>query len=90
MIIFPEGGRYSDGKVHDFLWGFAIIARKTGRPVVPVLIVDTYKVYPMGSFFVNYSPIKVIIGKPFVMLEQESDEAFIKRVHAWFLQQSIG
>lgn len=88
LIIFPEGSRYSDGKVHDFLWGFAIIARKTGLPVVPVLLIDTYKVYPMGSFFMHYHPVQVIIGKPFMLEEQESDESFIARVHNWFIEQS--
>jgi 1-acyl-sn-glycerol-3-phosphate acyltransferase len=88
VIIFPEGGRFSDGKVHDFLWGFAIIARKTGHPVVPILIVDAYKVYPAGSFFLRYNPIQVVIGKPFIIEAEESDEAFVKRVHSWFIEQS--
>jgi 1-acyl-sn-glycerol-3-phosphate acyltransferase len=88
LIIFPEGGRFSDGKIHDFLWGFAIIARKTGHPVVPVLIVNAYKVYPLRSFFVNYYPIKVIVGKPFTLGAEESDEAFLKRVREWFIEQS--
>jgi len=84
LIIFPEGSRYSDGKVHDFLWGFAIIARKTGKPVVPVMIVDAYKVYPMGTFLVAWNPIKVVIGKPFMLDQKETDEEFINRVRLWF------
>ncbi len=86
LIIFPEGSRYSDGKVHDFLWGFAIIARKTGKPVVPVMIKDAYKVYPMGSFFVRYHPIKVVIGKQCMLGQKETDEEFIDRVRFWFLE----
>lgn len=88
LVIFPEGGRFSDGKIHDFLWGFAIIARKTGHPVVPVFIKDAYKVYPMGSFFLNYHPIDVVVGKPFVLGSEESDEEFIKRLRTWFIEQS--
>ncbi len=88
LIIFPEGGRYSDGAVHDFLWGFAIIARKTGHPVVPIFIKDAYKVYPAGSFYLQYHPIKVMIGEPCMIGAQESDEMFVKRVRAWFLEQS--
>lgn len=88
LIVFPEGSRYSDGKVHDFLWGFAIIARKTGKPVVPIMIVDSYKVYPTGAFFVRRHPINVIIGKPFILNEKETDEEFINRVRLWFLKHS--
>jgi 1-acyl-sn-glycerol-3-phosphate acyltransferase len=88
VIIFPEGGRYSDGKVHDFLWGFAIIARKTGFPVVPILIEGVNKVYPSGSFFLKYHPINVTIGKPYKMDDQETDEAFVQRVRRWFIEQS--
>ena len=86
VIIFPEGGRYIDGnKVHDFFGGFVIIAKKTGRPVVPVLILDAYKVYPPGSFFIYRHPIKVKVGKPFYYQESEGDDAFKARVRKWFL-----
>lgn len=90
LIIFPEGSRFSDGKIHDFLWGFAIIARKTGKPVVPVLIMDAYKVYPMGSFLISYYPINVFIGKPFILQENETDEEFVSRVQSWFIEHYKG
>ena len=38
LMIFPEGQRYSDDKVHDFFGGFVILAKKMGRPLVPVRI----------------------------------------------------
>ena len=46
LIIFPEGGRFTDGTVHDFFGGFAAIAKKIDRPVVPIKIIDVNKVYP--------------------------------------------
>ena len=91
VIIFPEGGRYIDGnKVHDFFGGFVIIAKKTGRPVVPVLILDAYKVYPPGSFFIHRHPIKVKVGKPFYYQEGEEDKEFKARVRQWFLDNVEG
>jgi len=42
-IIFPEGSRFTDGKVHDFYLGFVMLAKKTSRPVVPVCIKDVFK-----------------------------------------------
>src|SRR5262249_21216179 len=45
-IIFPEGTRYTDGAVHEFFGGFVLLAKKTGRPVVPVRIFNVNKAYP--------------------------------------------
>jgi 1-acyl-sn-glycerol-3-phosphate acyltransferase len=86
LIIFPEGGRYCDGKIHDFLLGFAIIARKTGKPVVPVLVSQVYKVYPMGSFFLRSHPLRVTIGNQFFIEPTETDEEFSTRVRSWFVK----
>ena len=87
VMIFPEGARYTDGKIHDFFGGFVILAKKTGRPVVPVCIIGVNKVYPPDSFLVYWHPITVIVGKPFVYQEQDSDEAFKQRVYQWFVEQ---
>lgn len=88
IMIFPEGGRFTDAKVHDFFSGFVILAKKTGRAVVPVKIIDAYKVYPPDAFLVQYHPIKVVVGKPFILLPDESDEAFKTRVYEWFVNQT--
>jgi len=87
VMIFPEGGRYINGKVHDFFGGFVILAKKTGRPVVPICIVGTDKVYPPDSFWIYWHPIVVIVGKPFVYRKEDSDEEFKKRVYRWFVEQ---
>lgn len=86
-MIFPEGGRYTDGKVHDFYSGFAILAKKLGRPVVPVYMHNVNKVYPPGVFLIHHYPIKVIVGKPFVLEDGENEQAFKDRVYAWFSKQ---
>lgn len=87
-VIFPEGGRYPiDGQIHDFYAGFAILAKKTGRPVVPVRIFNAYKVYPPETFLVHWAPITVIVGEPFRMNEGETEQDFVARVRAWFIAQ---
>lgn len=88
VMIFPEGGRYTDGKVHNFFYGFAVLAKKLHRPVVPVCMHNLGKVYPPYSFFVYNYPIKVIIGEPMHFKENETEEQFLQRVHAWFLAQN--
>lgn len=87
IIIFPEGGRFNDKKVHEFLQGFAIIAKKTGRPVIPVFMPNNGEIYPPGSFVLHYKPIVVIIGEPFNYREDDTDDTFTERVYTWFLIQ---
>jgi 1-acyl-sn-glycerol-3-phosphate acyltransferase len=86
-IIFPEGGRYLDGKVHPFYGGFVILAKKTGRPVVPVYIRNVQKVYPPDNFWIYWYPIEVIVGQPFHYQETDTDEEFKQKVFDWFVQQ---
>lgn len=88
LIIFPEAGRYTDGNIHEFLSGFSLLAKKTSSPVVPVLIKNAQKVYPPGSFYIQYAPITIIIGEPLKMGADETDVAFTQRVHAWFVNHS--
>lgn len=86
-MIFPEGARHTDGRVHDFYAGFAILAKKTGNPVVPVRIFNVHKVYPPDSFLVYRHPVKVVIGPSFTYQDNEGEDAFRDRVHQWFIEQ---
>lgn len=88
IMIFPEGGRFVDGKVHDFFGGFAILARRTNRPVIPVCISGVREAYPPSAFLIRRQQITVTIGSPFVIRENEDDESFKNRVHNWFIDQA--
>jgi 1-acyl-sn-glycerol-3-phosphate acyltransferase len=46
LVIFPEGGRSPDGWTQAFRGGAAYLARRTGRPVVPVYLHGTRHVIP--------------------------------------------
>lgn len=85
LIIFPEGGRYTDGNTRKFFGGFAAIAKKIDRPVVPIKIIGVNKVYPPKTFWIYYHPITVVIGAPMVMQPDETEEAFKNRVYNWYL-----
>lgn len=88
VLLFPEGGRYIDGTIHHFFYGFAILAKETNRPVIPVMIRNINKVYPPGAFLIRQFPVSITIGKPFILNEGESEDAFVQRVHAWFVAQT--
>ena len=49
LVIFPEGGRSPDGWAQPFRGGAAYLARRTGRPVVPVYLHGTRHVLPKQS-----------------------------------------
>lgn len=87
VLMFPEGGRYIDGKIHKFYNGFARLAKETNRIVIPVFMRNVNKVYPPKSFLFQPYDISIIIGEPFVLLENESEIDFVKRVHDWFVAQ---
>ena len=85
VMIFPEGERFFDDQVHEFFGGFAILAKKLKRPVVPVCIMGANKVYPRGAFWVNWQEIRVVVGKPFYYHDEDTDEIFKQRVYQWFV-----
>lgn len=88
VVIFPEGGRFGDGKIHDFFAGFVILAKKMNRPVVPIFIKGVREVYAPDSFWVNYEPMSITVGKPLIKGENEQDEIFHDRVYHWFVEQN--
>lgn len=87
LMLFPEGGRYTDGEIHQFLPGFSLIAKSTNLPVIPVYIHNLDKAYPPKSILLHPYPITLTIGKPFYYNPEESYEAFAEHVRTWFVEQ---
>lgn len=48
VLMFPEGTRSADGKVHRFRQGPFLIAQKLNVPVVPIAITGTREIIPKG------------------------------------------
>lgn len=90
LIIFPEGGRYTDGNVKEFYGGFALLAKKVDRPVVPIKIIGVNKVYPPHTFWIYYHPVTVIIGKPMTINTDETEQMFMQRVYTWYVEHPDG
>ncbi|WP_035272408.1 lysophospholipid acyltransferase family protein [Desulfonatronum thiodismutans] len=59
ILIFPEGSRFK--QLGDFKIGPMILAIKSGRPVVPVLISGTYAVLPKDSWRIRPGSVAVRI-----------------------------
>ncbi len=56
LVIFPEGGRSPDGWSQPFTAGAAYLARRTGRPVVPVYLHGTRHVLPKSAASEGHAP----------------------------------
>ena len=63
MLLFPEGGR-THGRLRSFKEGAAYIAIKARVPAVPVGIVGTRQVLPMGSLTLRPGKVTLRIGQP--------------------------
>jgi len=63
VVLFPEGGRSPDG-LRDFKEGAAFLAIKAGVPAVPIGIIGTRHVLPMGSIHVRPHAVTMRIGDP--------------------------
>lgn len=71
--LFPEGGRSHSGELREFRRGAALLALKTGRPIVPCAILGAYEAYPRRAKFPEFHPVKVRIGKPKYLLKEHGD-----------------
>jgi 1-acyl-sn-glycerol-3-phosphate acyltransferase len=88
-LIFPEGTRHTDGNVHRFYSGFAILAQKLKRPIVPIVISRNHSIFPKKSLIIDssVSPVKINIGKPVYVTEQTNLDEFVTCMQKYFEQQ---
>ena len=98
LVIFPEGGRSPDGWAQPFRGGAAYLARRTGRPVVPLHLEGTRHVLPKtagdgsrkgGSGSegrqggrLRRSPVTVTFGAPLLPRDGEDARRFGTRIEA--------
>jgi 1-acyl-sn-glycerol-3-phosphate acyltransferase len=62
LLMFPEGHRYPDDQVHDFLPGVGMIALRSGAPVVPVVSKGTPGMWRDGR--PGLPALRVLVGEP--------------------------
>lgn len=62
--IYPEGTRSPDGRLYRGRTGIARMALEAKVPVVPVVMVDTDQIMPIGSRLPRIGRVGMIIGEP--------------------------
>ncbi len=81
--IYPEGTRSPDGKLYRGRVGIARMALEAHVPVVPVVMVDTDTMMPIGTTIPRVTRVGVVIGEPldFSRFEgMESDRYILRSV----------
>jgi 1-acyl-sn-glycerol-3-phosphate acyltransferase len=64
FAIYPEGTRSLDGRLYKGRTGVAWLALSTGSPVVPVGLIGTDELMPVGSTVPKLKRVTVIFGEP--------------------------
>jgi 1-acyl-sn-glycerol-3-phosphate acyltransferase len=62
--IYPEGTRSPDGKLYRGRTGLARMALEAHVPVIPVVMVDTDTVMPIGRRIPRVGRVGMVIGEP--------------------------
>jgi 1-acyl-sn-glycerol-3-phosphate acyltransferase len=83
LFVFPEGTRSPDGSLQEARDGVALLALRTGAPIVPIGISGSEGVWPKGQRLPHPGGrVKVRIGRPFRPadeLPEGTDRAAAKR-----------
>ena len=64
LVIFPEGGRSPNGQLQSFMGGAFYAAVKAQVDVVPIVLVGTYEMLKMNSYYIKPGPIQMLVGSP--------------------------
>ncbi|GAA3207403.1 lysophospholipid acyltransferase family protein [Microbacterium terregens] len=62
--IYPEGTRSPDGRLYRGRTGIARMALEAHVPVIPVVMVDTDAIMPIGRSIPRVGRVGVVIGEP--------------------------
>ena len=79
--IYPEGTRSPNGKMYRGRTGVARMVLEAGVPIIPVAMIDTEKMMPIGTTLPRIRRIGIVIGKPldFSRFEGMEGDRFILR-----------
>ena len=88
LVIFPEGGRSTDGWGQEFRGGAAYLAKRCAVPVVPIHLRGVRPIFPKGSGHLRPGSVEIRFGTPLIPLDGgentrgEDSRKFAQRVEA--------
>jgi 1-acyl-sn-glycerol-3-phosphate acyltransferase len=63
-FFFAEGTRSVDGDLQSFKKGGVVLALKAKLPIIPITIINSYRLLPKSAIRIRPGILKVIIGDP--------------------------
>jgi 1-acyl-sn-glycerol-3-phosphate acyltransferase len=90
LLLYPEGTRSRTGEIGQFKSGIGVLARFTGRPVVPVHVDGGQRVHPYGNFIPGPGRMKIRYGAPVLYREGETPADFTQRLRDHVLALRAG
>ena len=100
FAIYPEGSRSTDGLLYRGRTGVAWLSLATGAPVVPVGLIGTEAIQPVGTRWPRVRPVAVHFGPPIApdpdapatsgRARRELTEAVMAGIHALSGQELAG
>lgn len=81
MLVFPEGTRSRGGPLAEFKKGSLRMAISAGVPVIPVTIVDSYRIREANNGWIHPSTVRLIISDPIITtsLTREEQTLLVER-----------
>lgn len=80
VLIFPEGTRVAPGEKRRFAKTGALLAQKTGLPIVPIAH-NAGELWPARGFLKNPGELRLVIGKPIAPEGRGVDELYSESTH---------
>ena len=81
VAVYPEGTRSPDGRLYRGRTGVARLAVAAGVPIIPVGVIGTEKVQPIGQPYpklVGWGKVTIKIGKPIETAGRSDDRTSLR------------
>jgi 1-acyl-sn-glycerol-3-phosphate acyltransferase len=85
VLVFAEGTRSRDGRLQPFKRGAFALAARSGVPIVPVTINNSFQILPKGSLKIQPADISIVVDKPIEsagVMGKEYELRLMEQVHA--------
>lgn len=86
LTAFPEATRTFDGRIGPLHAGAALLARRSGAPLVPTLILGAFEAWPRQARWPRPAPVIVAYGPPLRANPHTSDEQLMEQVRQRLLE----
>lgn len=80
LLLYPEGHRSRSGGMGPFKAGIGVLAKHTGRPVIPIHVEGGRQILPCGAFMPRPGRLAVRYGRPMRYELGESADQFATRL----------